>query len=186
MGLYAKVIFQVIGMMIFVPFLILAILSVVAPKGELSAGLFFAFVSAVGWFIFSRPTASRKKQEEKIKGLPDFIGGDYSHAYGDTGISLNKEKSTLFLISGKDNKVYSLSDVREWRYVYSDEQGSSGDSLARLSGINERNASETGFFVKVKDVDFPEWHIKFAYNSNTRKELARWMEIFEQVVNRNV
>lgn len=183
MGIYTKSIFQVVGMMIFVPFLIMTVIAIVAPKGDLSAGLFFAFLSATGWFIYSRPAASRKKQEVKIKALPEFSGGDYSHAYGDTGICLNKSKGTLFLVSGEDKKLYNFEDVREWRYVYADDRGSSGDSLARSSGINERNANETGFFVKVKDVDFPEWHIKFAYNSNTKKELARWMEIFAQVVN---
>jgi len=37
--------------------------------------------------------------------------------------------------------------------------------------------------VQVKDVDHPEWQIRFPYNKDLKKNLLRWMEIFEQKVN---
>lgn len=137
----------------------------------------------VGWHVFDYPTAKRLKIEAKIKSALEFTSADYAHVYSDTGIAVNNTNQSIFLVVGEHRKLYNYEDVRGWRYVYADDDGGSGASMAYQMGVQDRNAEESGLFVQVKDVNMPEWHIKFAYNAETKKELKRWMEILRQSIN---
>ncbi|WP_052012568.1 DUF4755 domain-containing protein [Pectobacterium betavasculorum] len=58
-----------------------------------------------------------------------------------------------------------------------------------------RNQNETGFFITVRDIQNPEWHIRFfpkegSFKSqqglnSLRKQMNQWMEVFDQIVNGN-
>lgn len=147
-------------------------------------GIFISLpVLWIGWQIFDFPTSRRLKLEAKIKALPEFSGADFSHVYSDTGLALNNSTQTIFLVAGDKQKLYSFADIRRWRYVFADHDIPSGAGLGQRAGIESRNADESGLFVEVKDINAPEWHIKFAYNSGTLAELKRWMEIMRQCVN---
>lgn len=185
MGYVTSLLFKTFGLLILVPSILFVFVALFDDQTEISVALVFLVTSAFGWYLYTRPKVSRLKKEAKIKSLSEFSGVDYSHVFADTGIALSKAASTVFLISGDKKKLYSFEDIRKWRYVFKDGGVSSDDSLARRGGIEARNASESGFFVQVKDIDNPEWHIKFDYNNHTETELKRWMEIFNQIVNKN-
>ena len=46
----------------------------------------------------------------------------------------------------------------------------------------EKNEAESGFFVQVKDIDMPEWQVRFAPNSSLEIELKRWMKSFSNTL----
>ena len=46
-------------------------------------------------------------------------------------------------------------------------------------GAAARAAAETGFFVKVRDVDNPEWRVSM----DQKADRDRWSEILEQEIN---
>ena len=107
----------------------------------------------------------------KYKGFADF-----------TGLAINAERQLLLLASGRTMKAYPFNAVRSWEKK---EQragrviggGMEGAAVNLAEGINAAN--NTGIFVQVKDVDTPEWHIRF----HKKREINRWFEILQQLLN---
>lgn len=56
--------------------------------------------------------------------------------------------------------------------------------------MTRKNMDDSGFFISVRDIDYPEWRIAFKYRIGLKErqmemELKKWMEIFDQIVNNN-
>lgn len=127
---------------------------------------------------------------EKSSGAQDLAqGAKYSYAGGATGIAVDTDRNTVRLKNGSFIKDYPFTDVREWRaslITGGQILGSVGPGLpggAATTGanirINRENAKASGFYIKVKDIDHPEWRIEMPNAQNQN----RWMEILRQTIN---
>jgi hypothetical protein len=134
----------------------------------------------------------------------------YKHAWDGTGIAVDEADGCLHLLARFNGipvaKTYPLSDVRSWRFEMPDlviERGGAvigggitgasrnlgygiGQSIAN-SVRESRVIENTGLYVDVRDIDHPQWFIKFRsrtpHDKSTEMELRRWMEILAQHVN---
>lgn len=119
----------------------------------------------------------------------DFaLGAKYSYAGGSTGIAMDTDQSILRLRNGSFIKEYPFKDVREWRANLVSGGGVVGvgaaggmAAIGQTIRVNRENAKATGFYIKVKDIDYPEWRIEMPSEQNQN----RWMEIFNQLINNN-
>lgn len=121
---------------------------------------------------------------------------DQKYAFDGTGIAVDAKNRIVHLASHANgqliSKKYPFSDVREWEYEIPGKVMAFGNPrFATATGVAVKNAIEeekVGFWVKVKDIDFPIWFIKFGANpaisgKQQKMELSRWMEILNQTVN---
>lgn len=114
----------------------------------------------------------------------------YKSMFNSTAIGIDPERKLLHLFQNKNYKVYSFADIRSWSAnIQTGGQmigggGNLGNALA-MTAANVRNqrdnAENTGFFIEVRDIDFPKWKIDFP--ADVKANHARWMEIFRQYVN---
>ena len=118
--------------------------------------------------------------------LPDFVKDlRFKHFYAKTGIAVDTEKREVHLKDRANYKVYRFDEIRSW------EANTQSGGMIYGGGINvlaanlanqRANKENTGLFIKVKDVDMPQWKIEFP-PSAAKKELTRWMEILQQTLN---
>ncbi|WP_166455259.1 DUF4755 domain-containing protein [Duganella alba] len=130
----------------------------------------------------------RKTKQNNIKDLNQsaLADADYSHVFEDYAMAVSEKNRQVYLAAGGHSKTYDFSDIRRWHYNLESGGAIIGGGMA-VAAMNVRqgrqNEENSGFFVQVKDVDHPEWQIRFPYNKDLKKNLLRWMEIFEQKVN---
>ena len=138
----------------------------------------------------------KKNNSSTFNYFNDNNDGIYLHKFNECEIRLDTNKKEVFLKNEKGAKTYSFDDIKEWSYniTYGGEVASAGLSSIRENGKTlGQNLSETGLFIRVKDVRKPEWHIRFyprnsAFNSHNglndlKAQLNQWMEIFDQNLN---
>ncbi|WP_286162412.1 DUF4755 domain-containing protein [Methylobacillus flagellatus] len=154
--------------------------------------MFFIVALGVGGWLIWQPFANLLKQSKKKEEWSGLVGDcKYQHYHQSTGIAVNLSTRQIYLLDGDDFKKYDFSDVREWTYnLLTGGTSISNRTLAEGAHNhrqNKANEAGSGFFVKVKDIDRPEWRVAFPYSPNNNKktelELKRWMEIFQQNIN---
>lgn len=106
----------------------------------------------------------------------------YVHVEGSSGIALNPASKVVAVMEKGVSKRYHYIDVREW--ATSEQQAAVviGTGLAAAGAMMQSGAQaarNTGLFLKVKDVGFPEWHV----GMSDRKVRARWFEMLTQELN---
>ncbi|HGD7597928.1 TPA: DUF4755 domain-containing protein [Escherichia coli] len=138
----------------------------------------------------------KKNNSSTFNYFNDNNDGIYLHKFNECEIRLDTNKKEVFLKNEKGAKTYSFDDIKEWSYniTYGGEVAGAGLSSIRENGKTlGQNLSETGLFIRVKDVRKPEWHIRFyprnsAFNlhnglNDLKAQLNQWMEIFDQNLN---
>lgn len=138
----------------------------------------------------------KKNNSSTFNYFNDNNDGIYLHKFNECEIRLDTNKKEVFLKNKEGAKTYSFDDIKEWSYniTYGGEVAGAGLSSIRENGKTlGQNISETGLFIRVKDVRKPEWHIRFyprnsAFNSHNglndlKVQLNQWMEIFDQNLN---
>ncbi|EFM4641690.1 TPA: DUF4755 domain-containing protein [Klebsiella pneumoniae] len=138
----------------------------------------------------------KKNNSSTFNYFNDNNDGIYLHKFNECEIRLDTNKKEVFLKNEEGAKTYSFDDIKEWSYniTYGGEVAGAGLSSIRENGKTlGQNLSETGLFIRVKDVRKPEWHIRFyprnsAFNSHNglndlKAQLNQWMEIFDQNLN---
>ena len=138
----------------------------------------------------------KKNNSSTFNYFNDNNDGIYLHKFNECEIRLDTNNKEVFLKNEKGAKTYSFDDIKEWSYniTYGGEVAGAGLSSIRENGKTlGQNLSETGLFIRVKDVRKPEWHIRFyprnsAFNSHNglndlKAQLNQWMEIFDQNLN---
>ncbi len=123
--------------------------------------------------------------EPKADGL---IGEkfDYYHEHAGTAIGVKKEKSEIYLKNGRDEKIYSFSDIRKWESnIQSNDtyRGYGMAGIAASASAASQNKKNTGLFINVKDVDHPMWTVRFKIDSKIDQNMSKWMEILQQYIN---
>ena len=160
-------------------------------------------------FVLSRKLGDvgRVNMNPWLAGVNDC---KYKYAWDGTGIAVDEANSCLHLLARFNGipvaKTYPLSDVRSWRFEMPDlvvERGGAviggglvgashnlghGIGQAITNSVRESRVIEnTGLYVDVRDIDHPQWFIKFRsrtpHDKATQMELRRWMEILDQHVN---
>lgn len=119
----------------------------------------------------------------------------FSYAYDETGIAVDTVNRSVILIQHINRrpvtKTYSFDQIREWSYeipgaqrIYNNAKGMAAMQTMALNIRFKKEAElNTGFKVAVRDIDYPEWFIKFESTKTVSTDLKRWMEIFNQCVN---
>ena len=162
-------------------------------SGNAIAGLIAVAIGATPLIILRQNNKREIARREGIRiamrtaaGLTS--GTKWEHMEGDSGLAINLEARELTLVAGGKIKTYALADVRGWtaRIVKAGQTvvvggGLAGGAMMGAGNIGEaiRASADTGLFVTVRDIDYPEWRIQMA----DAKIQARWMEILEQVIN---
>lgn len=146
-------------------------------SGNPVSGLLGALIA--WYFIFGRGTDAKKEAERWRRGLGHCR---YVHTYDGDGIALDPKARQLHLCQRAGNelltKTYPLSAVREWGWDIG-QPHNHGVLVENLrSAVIARR--ETGFWLRVRDVDHPTWFIHFPLSGNTERELERWAEIMRQ------
>lgn len=121
----------------------------------------------------------------------------YKHLWEGYGIAVDVEGKQVHLrgfCKGEPiERAYPFSDVRSWRYCISNTNvTTTATGLAAVSALGDtlsavrNDAKETGLFIRVKDIDVPEWKIGFKRSSDLEIVLQQWMETLEQTINVDV
>jgi hypothetical protein len=178
-------------------FFIIYIASVIAcvvlgsKKQRLILGLIFGVIlgpiGVIAMFFIKPKTAESLVNKSGEEWLSKLDGCQYKHFYNGTGIALDNKNKSVFIVDLSEEKKYDYSDVREWKYNIS-----TGGHLVGSTGLQgslhnvanaRKNESETGFFISVRDIEHPQWRIKFRANADRENELLKWMEIMNQHIN---
>ena len=137
--------------------------------------------SVILWILFWWLPSFKKVTEERIEKADDWSLStkdcQFKHFYNGSRIALDTNNMIIYLSQNGIQRSYPFSDIRYFEYFYRKDLG--GSSFRQL--ISHR--AESGFFVTVRDIDYPKWRIEFPYNKEIEKNLLRWMEIFRQHVN---
>lgn len=141
----------------------------------------------LGIIAFFRHNSRYKRRMEFISLAGVSDNHRFFHWDGSSAIALNQSNQTITLASADAMKVYKFSDVRSWRINQEtpgqvipamNNAGSVLTAGAANIGAASRAAANSGLFIQVKDIDYPEWRITM--NKATQN---RWFEILTQVLN---
>ncbi|WP_455820548.1 DUF4755 domain-containing protein [Pseudomonas cerasi] len=170
----------------------LVILFSLGIKGLVELGFVWFFVSLF-LLMFAYKKFRIKKWNASTK---DYFNnnndGIWSHEFGPTWMKIDEHKRLIHLKEENKQKSYPFSAVKEWRYNLTTNIQRTG---TQRELDRKHNFNESGFFITVDDIEFPEWRIMFFptsgdFNSqegsrNTEIQLKRWMQVFDNVINKN-
>ncbi|UPY94991.1 DUF4755 domain-containing protein [Pectobacterium sp. 21LCBS03] len=164
------------------------------------AGLLWMPISVISFFTALSSYLLKLSNQATVDNFNDDNDGCYSHTLINSSMKIDSNKRLIFLKDGYNEKTYSFDDIKEWQYNISHgvEIEDAGLSVT-ANNINSmrmaRNQNETGFFISVRDIQNPEWHIRFfpkegSFKSqqglnSLKKQMNQWMEVFDQIVNGN-
>lgn len=175
-------------------------------KTESGATFFFLLAIGIGCLYALRKYSENVGRIPMDDWLASITNKSYSYAWDGTGMALDEENKILHLSSKFNNQIiqkkYNFSDIREWGYnieghtIQTSETiigggfngffrniGSAiGVAIANSASVGAAN-EKTGFWIKISDIDYPKWLVKFKPQKDLEMELMKWMEIFEQKVN---
>lgn len=165
---------------------------------------FVAWLLAGAFIIFTAipKYLDKRKNHSTIDYLNENNDGYYYHEFDETALLLDLNKNTLKLKEKGKEQTYSFSDIKTWRYDLTSSGkiigvGITNGIIAKSQNDSNRlkNAKNSGFFISVKDIKNPEWQIKFFPKKgrfsddvgfrDTELQMKRWMQVFEQVLNKN-
>lgn len=150
--------------------------SLIQPAG-------FVLILWAGWSLYKSFSSEKKSLPS---GIPENVSTfKYKHFHGKTGIAIDTDKKEVHLKDRSNYKIYKYNEIRTWEsslHTGGQIYGSGLNVIAANLATARQNADSTGLFIKVKDIDFPEWKISFPLKS-AKNDLNRWMEILRQTLN---
>lgn len=165
-----------------------------------SAGLLWMPVSAILFFTALNSSMLRTSNRATVDNFNDNNDGCYSHTLFHSSMHIDSRKQKITLKDGNNEKIYSFDDIKSWRYNISHGNTIEGAGLSlTTANINNmrtaENRARTGFFIKLRDIQSPEWQIHFfpkegSFKSqkgikDLEKQMNHWMEVFDQIINKN-
>lgn len=145
-------------------------------------------------FIAAAPEYKHKQkatQKPAQLGWADkFPQAKYKFCKKGYGIAVDVEGEMLHLKALEKEMSYPFSSVRNWESniatgggMYGGGAYGVGHNLRR----NIENKHNTGLFITVKDIENPKWKIEFPGSERElEREFARWMEILNQCINKDL
>ncbi len=165
---------------------------------------FMAWFFACAFIIFTAipKYLDKRKNHSTIDYLNENNDGYYYHEFDKTSLLVDLNKKTIKLKEKNKEKTYPFSDIKTWRYDLTSSGkiigvGITNGIIAKSQNDSNRlkDAKNSGFFISVKDIQNPEWQIKFFPKKgrfsddvgfrDTELQMKRWMQVFEQVLNKN-
>lgn len=148
--------------------------------------LFFAVILVVFGIVIAKQmhlNSLNKKFIEKHKNCK------YIHAHDGSGMAVDVDNRKVSLFYKKNEVSYNYEDIREWSYNIESAGRIYGGGVAAAQANTANSIAavkNSGFFVKVRDIDNPLWRISFPHSKKKMKaQLERWLEIFNQAVGEN-
>ncbi|WP_147198903.1 DUF4755 domain-containing protein [Pantoea sp. CCBC3-3-1] len=146
------------------------------------------------FFLLVTAGISYKHKKDNVSTFDNFNEGNdgsWSHEFNDSKLLLNEKQQTITLKNGKNEKTYPFSSVIGWRYNL---ESGGYDGGFGTGAIRQQNLNNSGLFIEVKDVMFPEWQIKFypqkgKFHQDTgykdmEMQIKRWLRVLSQVINK--
>lgn len=170
----------------------LVILFSLGIKGLVELGFVWFFVSLFLLMFAYKKFRIRKWNANTKDYFNSNNDGIWSHEFGPTWMKIDEHKGLIHLKEENKQKSYPFSAIKEWRYNLT-------TNIQRTGTQKEldrtHNFRESGFFITVDDIQYPEWRVMFFpqkgdFNSqegsrNTEIQLKRWMQVFDNVINKN-
>jgi hypothetical protein len=172
-------------------FIVGAVLAIACfAVGGPAHGFAFLAVALLPGFFVVRANLRFNDQDEaglrQMAGLGKEDGYVFAlfQKHSEGAIALNPDTKTMVLGNQRYRKVYRFGDLREWEFI--DERPAefvnSGlfkdyQTMAANSRARNRAKNHSGLYIRVKDIDDPQWRIGIPRNQH-----ARWAEILRQVV----
>jgi len=151
------------------------------------------FLLGIPSLILFRFVSDRNKEQQNLTNAKMLInnhpsgGALYAFENDNSGIFLSKDKKAICLYRGKIAKLYDIDKIRGHRtsLIEPDKYftvgraslGAAVDIIAANNRSARRAEEQSGIFIQIKDIDFPEWHI----NMTKKKDQSRWHEILTQL-----
>jgi len=150
------------------------------------------------------------KRTDMSNWLDTVSQSQFKHAWDGTGIAVDTVNSQIHLASVFNGqiatKVYPLSSVKEWKWeipgytIYhpgtvvggglhgaASNIGTGIGAVIGASIAQSKVQEATGMTIRVADIDYPMWFVKFSMWKKKplqlEQEMTRWMEILDQNVN---
>jgi hypothetical protein len=152
-----------------------AIVVAIAPWAI--AGFFWTKSKAIGRAEFNQFVSS------------NLTKVDFSDWFDASGIAIDLASRKIVLANKNKWKAYDFDDIREWKSSFQSggsiqtfgNIGTTGHMQAAANNIGAAagNYMASGLFIRVRDIDYPEWHIMGA----SKQQATRWFEILEQNLN---
>lgn len=169
----------------------LVILFSLGIKGLVQLGFIWFFVSLFLLMFAYKKFRIKKWNASTRDYFNNNNDGIWSHEFGSTWMKIDEQKGLIHLKEENKQKSYPFSAVKEWRYNLT-------TNIQRTGTDREldrtHNFHESGLFITVDDIQNPEWRVMFFptngdFNSqegsrNTEIQLKRWMQIFDNVINK--
>jgi hypothetical protein len=125
---------------------------------------------------------------------------DSRDSWDGTGIAIDTDNRKLYLlghVNGRSiSKAYPFEDVKEWGYDIPGRDYIVGGGSRQAMHNGAYNATgmllqseNTHFWVKVKDVNYPSWKVRFDVTlkaDEVERKLERWMERLSQNINQDL
>ncbi|MEI2683669.1 DUF4755 domain-containing protein [Erwinia aphidicola] len=169
----------------------LAIFYFMGMRGLIQLALVWVFVSIMLLMFAYKKFRIKKWNASTSDYFNNNNDGIWSHQFGPTWMKIDEQKGLIHLKEENKQKSYPFSAVKEWRYNLTTNRQRTGTEkeLDRTHNFNE-----SGFFITVDDIQYPEWRVMFFptsgdFNSqegsrNTEIQLKRWMQVFDNVINK--
>ncbi|MFV9668454.1 DUF4755 domain-containing protein [Pantoea sp. KXB25] len=146
------------------------------------------------FFLLVTAGVSYKHKKDNASTVDCFNEGNdgfWSHEFNDSKLLLNEKQQTITIKNGANEKTYPFSSVISWHFNL-DSGGYDGGF--GTGAIRQQNLNNSGLFIEVKDVMFPEWQIRFypqkgKFHQDTgykdmEMQIKRWLRVLSQVINK--
>jgi len=159
-------------------------------QGLIQLAIVWIFASIM-LLMFAYKKFRIKKWNASTRDVFGESDGMWSHEFGPTWMKIDEQKGLIHLKEENKQKTYPFSAVKEWRYNLTTNRQRNG---IEKEIDRTHNFQDSGFFITVDDIQYPEWRIMFFptsgdFNSlegsrNTEIQLKRWMQVFDKVINK--
>jgi hypothetical protein len=163
---------------------------------------FVAWLLAGAFIIFTAipKYLDKRKNHSTIDYFNEKNDGYYYHEFDKTSLLIDLNKRIIKLKEKNKEQTYPLNDIKTWRYDLKNSGkmigiGITNGIVAKSQNDSNRlkDAKNSGFFISVKDIQSPEWQVRFfpkkgrfsdeAGFRDTELQMKQWMQVFEQVLN---
>jgi len=131
---------------------------------------FMAWFFACAFIIFTAipKYLDKRKNHSTIDYLNENNDGYYYHEFDKTSLLVDLNKKTIKIKEKNKEQTYPFSDIKTWRYDLTSSGkiigvGITNGIIAKSQNDSNRlkDSKNSGFFISVKDIQNPEWQIKF-------------------------
>jgi hypothetical protein len=149
--------------------------------------ILFAIPLVIDLILVYVKSRNAKKVDTVRSEIAKIVGNSkFIHIEKDTAIALNLDQKEVLLGKPGLMKNYTYADIREWTVKEQVAGTAVGIGVMGSIAVAGSNSSaqqdamaNTGLFIRVKDIDHPEWRVSMFQKADRN----RWFEILTQEIN---